>query len=222
MIHLFRQAVSAGRANLLPGLLLWALALCIIMSYYFVPVMQSFCGGVAAIKIRGGVGLAMVSTGLFGGAIPSIVQQIRPAFRRQQTLRHLPFFTLFWAYKGFEVDWLYKIQAMIFGDNKEFLTVVFKVLVDQFVYVPLLGVTTVVLGYTWKNNHYRFKGYRSALGKGWYLRKVLPLMVANCLIWIPAVSLIYCLPLPLQLPVQNLVLCFFSLVVFFLTGKKES
>ena len=49
----------------------------------------------------------------------------------------------------------------------------------------------------------------------WYLRDVVPVMVSNWAVWLPAVFVIYVLPTPLQLPMQNVVLCFWSLVLVF-------
>jgi hypothetical protein len=48
---------------------------------------------------------------------------------------------------------------------------------------------------------------------GWYRRRVLPLLIGNIGVWVPAVAIIYLLPTPLQLPLQNIVLCFYTLVV---------
>ena len=42
---------------------------------------------------------------------------------------------------------------------------------------------------------------------------LLPLVVLNWMVWLPAVVVIYCLPVPLQLPIQNLVLCLFCLAM---------
>jgi hypothetical protein len=38
-------------------------------------------------------------------------------------------------------------------------------------------------------------------------------LIANMAVWVPAVAVIYALPTPLQLPMQNMVLCFYTLIV---------
>jgi hypothetical protein len=38
-------------------------------------------------------------------------------------------------------------------------------------------------------------------------------------VWIPAVTIIYCLPAPLQIPLFNLVLCFWVLVLSFISKR---
>jgi hypothetical protein len=58
------------------------------------------------------------------------------------------------------------------------------------------------------------------MGERWYRRRVLPVMVSNWGVWIPAVSIIYMLPPALQLPLQNLVLCLWALMLIFLTSPR--
>jgi hypothetical protein len=48
---------------------------------------------------------------------------------------------------------------------------------------------------------------------------VLPILIANWGIWTPAVAIIYLLPTALQLPMQNIVLCFFTLLLATITRR---
>lgn len=57
--------------------------------------------------------------------------------------------------------------------------------------------------------------------RGWYARTVLPTLIANFGVWVPAVAIIYALPTPLQLPRQNLVLCFFTLLLAHLNRRQH-
>jgi hypothetical protein len=50
---------------------------------------------------------------------------------------------------------------------------------------------------------------------------VLPTLIANFGVWVPAVAIIYALPTPLQLPLQNLVLCFFTLLLAHLNRRQH-
>jgi hypothetical protein len=134
---------------------------------------------------------------------------------------HLPILVAFWAYKGLEVDLLYRLQSRVFGDTAHWTVLVQKVLVDQLLYCPLLAIPATTLCYSGLR-----RGWRRLLDgrslAGWYRREVIPLLVLNWMVWLPAVSLIYCLPLPLQLPMQNLVLCLWSLFLLFLQGTPSA
>jgi hypothetical protein len=48
------------------------------------------------------------------------------------------------------------------------------------------------------------------------------MLLANWGVWIPTVAAIYALPVGLQLPMQNLALCLWSLMLAFMTGKPTS
>ena len=83
----------------------------------------------------------------------------------------------------------------------------------------LLAVPPTALAYAFKDADLSLKRTldpirRQGLGR-WMYQVVLPLLLSNWGVWIPAVVVIYCLPLPLQLPMQNLVLCFWSLLLIF-------
>jgi len=216
-----KQGLRAARANAVPGLVLQGVALAILLGYLYVEPVTELFRWIAQQKVRFGYGFAIVSTCLFGGVIPALVQRARA--RRDPTIPRPPmlFFTLFWAFKGFEIDLLYNVQARVFGDSAALGVIVPKVLADQFLYVPLWAVPSIVLAYLWKDHGYDLRRTAAALGPAWYRRRILPVLLANWGVWIPAVIIIYCLPLPLQLPMQNLVLCMFALMILLLTDPRE-
>lgn len=169
---------------------------------------------------RGEVGLpfALVSTAIFGALIPFGVLALRPATRGRYNLPQMAALTAFWAYKGFEVSVFYALQARWFGEGKGFGTIALKTFVDQFVYCPLLAAPCTWLVYAWVEHGFSGSHVRTEFRRsGWYSRCVLPLLVATWGVWVPAVAIIYLLPTALQLPLQNVVLCFFTLLVIFLT-----
>ena len=126
----------------------------------------------------------------------------------------------FWAFKGLEVDLLYQFQAWIFGNNNDFKTVAAKVFVDVAIYAPLIGLLNCIIFYIWRDNGYSISKTRASLGEHWYLRKVLPALISNFCVWFPSTIIIYNLPLALQLPVQNLILCFWVLILVFFTKNE--
>jgi hypothetical protein len=127
---------------------------------------------------------------------------------------------VYWAYKGFEVSVFYAWQARWFGEGKGVATIALKTFNDQFVYCPLFAAPVTWLVYNWVEHG--FSGATLAAEwrrPGWYARCVLPLLVTTWVVWVPAVAVIYILPTALQLPLQNVVLCFFTLLVIFMTRR---
>ncbi len=59
------------------------------------------------------------------------------------------------------------------------------------------------------------KEVKAALKQKPFFDRVIPLMIANWVVWIPAVSLIYLFPLPLQLPLMNIILALWCLILTF-------
>ncbi len=216
-----RQGLDAAWANLVPGLILQALALVIVLAYFFWPPAGAMLGRVAETKLRLGYLFSLPSTAFFGGVLPFFFLRFQKNGREEHPLSHLAFYAIFWAIKGFEVDTLYRLQARLFGDDCEVTTLACKVMVDQFVYVPIWAAPSMVLCYLWKDSGYSLKTWRERLGRHVFKRRVLPLLLANWLVWVPAVAIIYCVDLPLQLPLQNLVLCMWCLMVSFMTRRKE-
>ena len=107
----FRAAWQSGlrgaRANLGPGLVLQAFALALVLGYYFLPGVAEALKHLADLRERMGVSYAMISTALFGGLIPWIYIKAHPATRHRYTVAQGGGLILFWAYKGFEMHWLY-------------------------------------------------------------------------------------------------------------------
>ena len=213
-----RRGWAAGRTNIVPGMIIVLVALGVLAGYHRWPVFHDAMEVVGAWKTRFGLLFPLVSTAVFGGLLPVFFRLIPPETRKDPQWRHLPFFVLFWAYKGIEVDLLYRLQAWVFGDTADPWVVAAKVVVDQLVYCPVWAVPTMVLAYRWKEAGYNVGETRRRLGERWYVNRCLPVLVASLVIWVPAVAVIYNLPLALQLPLQNLVLCLFVLLVMILTG----
>ncbi len=214
--------VRIFRRNAIPAAGLWLLAAFLVAAYYgyWSPV-REWLETIAASKQQLGFAFAMISTSLFGGVIPALVGAVFHGAAGRGELRWLPVFAAFWAYKGIEVDLLYRAMEWLFGAGTDPATIASKMVVDMGVYVPVLAMPSIVLFYFLKECRFDIQLALRSLGRDWYRARVLPVLATNWIVWIPAVAVIYSFPPTLQLPVQNLVLCFFCLVVLMLTRAEE-
>ena len=195
-----------ANALLVSGLLALALA----ASYYLVPAVPRALTRLVEFRAETGAAFAIVSTALVGGLLPFLYLRRSGRFVGWQGLG----LTVFWAYKGFEVDLLYRLQAHCFGTGHDVATILIKVSVDQFVYGPLLAAPDMTAGYKLVEAHFDGAAVWADWKRPhWYRRRVLPVLISNLGVWVPAVAIIYLLPTPLQLPLQNIVLCFYTLVI---------
>ncbi len=217
-----RQGLVAARANVVPAVVLWSFALAIIVAYYNVDAARAALERVADLKTRYGYGYSIVSTAFFAGLLPWAIRCLTADGHSERHWRHLTLALVMWAYKGFEIDLLYRAQAMMFGDTNAMGTVIAKVVFDQFVYCPIWAVPVMTVIYIWKDCGYNLQATRERLGTRWYRDWVLPVLLANNMVWVPAVTFVYCLPRPLQLPVGNIILCMFVLLVMFMTRADKA
>ncbi len=210
----WRSALGGARAHLGAGLALQAGALALVLSYYYCEPARAVLLRLVALRRETGFAFAIVSTAFFGGLLPFLYLRGGRGRPPRYTWRQGGALIAFWAYKGLEVDVFYRVLAHTVGEGHDLWTIVRKVVSDQFVYCPLIAIPVTVLVYEWVE-----RGFDTAAiladwrAPRWYLRRTVPILISNMGVWIPAVAIIYALPTPLQLPLQNLVLCFYTLIV---------
>lgn len=219
-VGLLSNIINAFKKNLVPGLFLQLFAVSICLSYYFLPASRPVFDFFAALKSEYGPVYSFFSTSLFGGVIPFIYLYFARRITKN-AFKYLLFTSLFWAYKGVEIDYLYTFQGYWFGNDNETLTIFKKTFVDQFVYGPLWAVPTMTIGMMYPKNNYSLSLMKQELNKELFTIKMPTILITNMLVWIPTVSVVYMMPAPLQLPVSNLALCFFVLILAVLTKNTE-
>jgi hypothetical protein len=219
--QLLLPALRGARANLLPALALQAFALSLVLGYNHSVALKQALDQLGELKRTGGYGFSTLSTLVFGGLIPFGVLLLSGKVPRGERRAQLVFYATFWAWKGIEVDAFYRSQALLFGDESSLQVIATKTLVDQFVYNPLWAAPTQTLFFLWKDSQFSLiktqQALRNDAGFGPFWRRLLTVLLATWAVWIPAVSIIYSLPSALQLPLFNLVLCFWCLLLSFVS-----
>ncbi len=221
LTRLSRNSLEGVRLNLIPGLLLWAVGLAVVLLYYFAPSTRDAFEWVMAKKVQYGYFYSGVSTAVFGGVIPFFYLRWRGKVPSGRVLSWGLFFVIYWTTRGIEVDALYRLQARLFGDGADWVTIVKKVAADQFVYCPFWSAPLTAVCYGWKDAGFSWRRFRSTLNREFFLLDIPSVLLSIWIVWIPAAAIIYSLPLALQIPLFNLVLCFFVLLVSLLS-KDES
>ena len=217
----WRAGWRAGRANLVPGLVLWLVGLALVTAYYYHAPTHAALERLTALRARSGLLFPIVGTLICGGALPILYLRTDPAARADYQLKNCVFLLLFWAYKGVEVELWYRLLTHVVGPGNDVRTIAFKGALDQFLYSPLFAVPVTVLVFAFNHAGLRFAPVLADLrAGGWYRRHILPTVVANAALWIPTVCLVYALPLALQTLLFDLVLCFCILMVAHITRRK--
>jgi hypothetical protein len=217
----WQAGLRSARANLAPGLVLQAGALAMVLGYYYLPPVTRALGEITLLHDRLGLWFGVGTTALCGGLLPFLYLKTRAATRRRHTWTQGAALTGFWGYKGLEVGLWYLALARLAGEGHGASTIALKSALDQGLYCPVFAVPLTASVYEWIENGFHasfvWADWRQS---GWYARRVLPMLLANFGVWLPAVAIIYALPTPLQLPLQNVVLCFFTLMLAHLAQRR--
>jgi len=196
-----------------PGLALQAAALGLVLAYYFLPAAHGFFERLAAWRTTGGYWFSGAAAALCGGMLPFLYLRLNPVTRAANPWPLMAFFALFWLWKGVETDLWYRILSALFGDSTGAGTIARKVAADQFVYNPFYAAPLGNLIFAWKDAGFRWAPVWADLRAGrWYYRRVLPVLLTVWALWVPVVCCVYALPPALQIPLFNVVLCFWSLL----------
>ena len=218
----WRAGFHGARALLGPGLVLQAVALALVLAYYFLPAAHAPFAQLAAWRSAGGYVFSALASAVCGGVLPFLYLQLNPATRAANPWPHLFFWAGFWAWKGAEVDLLYRTLAVVFGSEPGFATVVPKVIADQFGYNLLYAAPVGNLCFAWKDAGFRWAPGAADLRRGrWFARSVLPVLLGVWAVWIPVVSCVYSLPPALQIPLFNVALCFWSLLFAHILARQN-
>ncbi len=226
-----RLGLASARENALPGVILWIVAVFIVAGYYYLPPVTAALTWLGDLKESAGYRYSAIATAIFGGLIPFLWRLLH-AHTMKRLTPALPatwkvpawqaglFLFFFWGWKGIEIDFLYRMQTVVFGTGNSAAVLVPKVLVDQFVYNPLWAGWTQILAYWWLENAFSKSALTdralwSSIGP-----RLVTILISTWGVWIPMVSIIYAMPSNLQVPLFNIALCFWGLMLASLTKEK--
>lgn len=217
---IFATIATVFRENRASCLALNTIAATLVVSYYQVPALAGFWESLGELKTRWSFGFACASTIFAAAVLPTVIQRAQGVLPSEGRVRRLLLLTLFWGYRGMEIDLFYRVQGWLFGHGNDATTLVKKVLVDQFVMSPVWFVPTYVIALRWVDLGGSWSRTRPTLDREFWLRTCPTVLITNWLVWIPALALVYSLPAALQFPLFSVVMCFFILVVTMMTRKK--
>lgn len=210
------------RANLITGAVLWSFGLVIIWSYHWSPGFSLLLGNLGSLKKEWGYLYSFISTAFFGGLVPYLLLFFQGMVPVGMKRSWCIFFILYWGFKGMEVDAFYRLQGYLFGYEATFGTILTKVLVDQFVYCIFWSAPFTAVFYGWKKAGFKFVTNPPWLSVQFICEESIFLLISTWIIWTPAVSIVYAMPENLQIPLFNITLCFFVLVISVLQSPNKT
>ncbi len=208
--------------NRIPAIVLQIFAACILGLYFGVEALRPAFEAIGELKASVGIVFAILSTSIFGGLIPWAVMAHRGRIPPGMRMKHFLFYVLYWAFQGAVVDTLYTYQTVWFGSGTDFKTLFSKMLVDQLPFNLIWATPVGLLFYGWKNCRFSWARFRKDHSRKILIHSYATIQFSSWMVWVPAVLMVYSLPPDLQIPLFNLVLCFFSLVLTFVTRSDQA
>jgi len=198
----FAQGYRAAKQNLAPMLALEAAMAVLVAIYYMWPAAAAVLSRFAAWQHAGGVLAASCATALAGGLLSeaSVVYLHNGGRWTPANLENAAFKLAMFFVSGAIVYEFYLQQAVWFGSGATWSVLVPKILVDQFGFTIIWSTPYMALLTRWQTLRYSFRSLWGELDRSFITQRMLPVLVTNWMLWIPAVTLIYAMPTNLQTP----------------------
>lgn len=210
----FQIGMRSARSLMVPAALLLSAGTALVVAYYTVPEVAAALSKVGALKRSWGPVYAVLSAMTLSGLAPWLFRMAIPSLRPERPAAELLFGLLWWGGMGIILDAFYRFLGFLYdGHCRPFAVLVgAKVLSDMFGFTTLFASPANALAHLWKDLGFDLRRLRANLRPGWYSRLVLPNLIPNYLLWFPGVTLVYSMPGDLQLPLSNLIGCFWALM----------
>jgi len=219
------EALRALRENLVPGLFLQGVMGAIAALYLLNPATRLTFDKLALLRSQWGLLFSFAGTSTASAILPELMRFIlcRGRTRREQDplWERLIFGIPFWGLVGMQVDLFYRLQYRLFGPSDTILVIIKKVLFDSLLYCPLLAVPQAVCVLLWRDHRFTFHGFRGHHPLRFYALKIFPVLVANWMVWIPLICIIYALPCALGVPFFIVAQCFWVMVLTTLASSRS-
>ena len=219
--EILRIAWASIRANRLPMLVLWVSIVSLAAAYWRMPCLADALEPVRLWQERGGALSAFATQFVFCGMLPALFLHSVREIRTEHPLVKCLLQSVWSGCWGIVYLWFYEVQGKMFGDGHTIATLVCKTAFDQFVWTPLLPVPLTSMFFLWMGSGFSFRQAVRTCRGGYFRRVMLPSLVSNWAVWIPAVAAVYAFPRSLQIFMLGLVSCFWTLVCLQL-GKRAA
>ena len=191
---------------------LWLAAFATVVGYYVVPGFADMLEPLAQWQHANGSRAAFVSLAVFCGVIPGVflcsIKSLRPRYPFA-TIAAMAVWCGVW---GVVNNWMYALLDGWFGSGRDLGTLFLKTAVDQFVWTVFLVAPTNAAFCFWLGRDFSFRRTRTEWPANFARDVFLPNLLANWIVWIPVLCVVFAFPLPLQIQLAGLASSFWALM----------
>jgi hypothetical protein len=217
----WKVGIDSVRANRLPMVILWLAAASVVFAYYASPGFAGLLEPLSRWQKESGWVAAFLNRVVFCGALPGFFMVTVPALRPKKVVAAITVQTLWSGICGIVSDLMFSANAAMFGTGIDFMTLTVKTSVNQFVWTPLFFSPLGSLVYFWIGHDFSLEDVRRSLSRRFYHDLVLPNLLVNWALWIPATYAIHMFPTPLQIQLAGLASALLSLMMLAI-GRRGS
>jgi hypothetical protein len=212
----------AARKRLGAMILIQVCGAVLVAAYYTWPSVQEAMGTVGAVKERGGLWFAIITSVAAGAIVPEVakmaVGERRWPAERWRDLAHT---SLMFGLNGVVGDRFYVILTTVVGTEAGFTTVVRKMLLDTFVFTPFVSLPIFLFLVLLREERWSLRRFVGRLDAGLVSDRMMPILIPCWIYWIPLQACLYSLPLSLQFPFAVTCVSAWSLVLIFVTKRMD-
>ena len=211
MCDIVQIGLQAIRANAFSAVLLWTLATAVTLAYCHVPIFAARLHPAVRFMSDNPYLGSLVSQVMFGGVLVWVLYQAdrrtRPRHMTLTALLQMAWGCVF----GCACVWFFRFQEQVFGNGNGFWILTKKVFFDQFCWTVLLSPLGALFNY-FIGKDMSLPRCRAEWPDAGLRDIVLPNLVMNWCIWIPANYCVYLFPASMRIVVTGLLGSFWVLV----------
>ncbi|MEM7671861.1 MAG: hypothetical protein AAF212_00825 [Verrucomicrobiota bacterium] len=220
-VDVFQPGVRAFHAYWRVILAFQFCGLIFVVGFYQLEIVRDAAALVTTLQAQGGVLFVALSNVVSGAVIPETVKlRFRAKVEAPITWKDFFFRCTLMGLGGIIVFYFYRFQESLFGSNVDALTLLKKILFDQLVFSPFVGLPFIVIGFMLHESNYQWKIFTRELRLKNLCARVIPLWATALSFWPIMLTLIYSLPGPLQFTLFLFASAAWSLIMVLLASKQ--
>ena len=212
---------NSARTNAVPMMVLWCFAVALVIGYYKIPAVSAVLSVVEEWQSQGRHLAVFLNRVVFSGIIPGLFMLSFRSVRPRRPVAVMFAVSVFSGTFGIVCEWMYLAHAAIFGTGIDAATLLKKTLSAQFVWTPLVFCPASAVFFFWVGCDFSFGRFRREWPRDFLKRAMLPNLIANWMVWVPAIFVIHAFPTPLQIQLSGLVGSLWALMLLAL-GRSVS
>ena len=207
---------ASVKANAVPMVVLWTMAVALMLGYYRVPWVADGLKPLHEWQDAQGWVAAFLNRFVFCGILPGVFILTMKTLKVRHPLAVILAQTLWSGICGIVSEWMYELNALWFGTGIDFWTLSVKTVVCQFVWTPFFFAPVGALVYFWIGRDFSVERCREDLTSEFWMQTFLPNLLVNWAIWIPCSMLVHMFPTALQIQLTGFVNAYFCLVLLWI------